>query len=223
MKTVSMTIDGQRIQAPEGLSVLWAALHSGIYIPNLCSLEDDEAPMAACRLCFVEIAGRDRPVTACTEAVCEGMAVNTRGAGALSLARSGFRLLMASHPVDCAHCARNGVCELQRIAHHLRATLRPKGLHRLSRSLPIDDSHPAVVYDPNKCVLCGRCVRVCRRYSGVLGFAHRGFGRVVTTFGDRPLGETACQGCAACAAVCPTGALVAREPAIPAAAGACRR
>jgi formate dehydrogenase major subunit/NADH-quinone oxidoreductase subunit G len=211
MKTVTLAIDGQQVTAPEGQSVLWAALDSGVYIPNLCSLRGDAEPMAACRLCFVEIAGEGQPVAACTETVAEGMEVNTRGESALKLSRSGFRLLMASHPVDCGHCARNRTCELQKIARHLGTTLRPRHLRHLTRGLPVDNSHPGVVYDPNKCVLCGRCVRSCPQYAGILGFAHRGFNRIVTTFGDRPLGESACDGCPACAGVCPTGALVARD------------
>jgi formate dehydrogenase major subunit/NADH-quinone oxidoreductase subunit G len=173
MKTVTLAIDGQQVTAPEGQSVLWAALDSGVYIPNLCSLRGDAEPMAACRLCFVEIAGEGQPVAACTETVAD--------------------------------------CELQKIARHLGTTLRPRHLRHLTRGLPVDNSHPGVVYDPNKCVLCGRCVRSCPQYAGILGFAHRGFNRIVTTFGDRPLGESACDGCPACAGVCPTGALVARD------------
>ncbi len=113
MDTVSLTINGREITASRGASLLQVALDNGIYIPNLCAIRDEPEPMAACRLCFVEIEGNDRPVTdctdhtepvtACTEPVREGMVVNTRGAKALRLARRGFELLMATHPVDCAH------------------------------------------------------------------------------------------------------------------------
>ena len=213
MKRVSLTIDGKKITAGEGEKLLWVALDNGIYIPNLCSLRDNLEPPAACRLCFVEVEGKDAPVTACTEIVAEGMAVNTRGEKALRLARSGFGLVMASHPVDCAHCAKNRHCELQKIAHHLNIKLKSNRFKRLIRELPVDDSNPLFIHDPNKCVLCGRCVWVCRERLGigVLGFAHRGFERVVTTFCNEPIGESQCQECGECVSVCPTGALVFKD------------
>ncbi|HUT68206.1 MAG TPA: 2Fe-2S iron-sulfur cluster-binding protein, partial [Dehalococcoidales bacterium] len=183
MKTVTLTIDGKKITAHVGEKLLRVALDNGIYIPNLCAIRDKPMPNAACRLCFVEIEGRKSPVTACTEPVAEGMVVNTRGEKALELARAGFELLMASHALDCAHCPANGACELQKIARHLHASLKTKRFRLLLRNLPVDDSNPLFIYDPNKCILCGRCVWVCRQdiKSGVFGFAHRGFERVLTT------------------------------------------
>jgi len=213
MKTVTLTIDGKKIRAPEGQKVLWAALGNGIYIPNLCALRDALEPPAACRLCFVEVEGKEQPVTACTEPVRKGMIVNTKGPKALRLARTAFELFMSSLPVDCAHCAKNRSCELQKIAHHLSAKLKTKRFRKLERKLPIDSSSSVFVYDPNKCVLCGRCIWICRERLGIgaLGFAHRGFDRVVTTFGDEPIGESKCQGCEECVAVCPTGALTFKD------------
>ncbi len=209
MKTISLTIDGQKIKAHPGEKVLWAALDNGVYIPNLCAIQND-SEAAACRLCFVEVTGKEQPVTACTEPVTAGMVVNTRGKSALRLARSAFELLMASHPVDCAHCASNGSCELQKIARHLGVSLKAKRLRKLTRELPVDNSHPLFNYDPNKCVLCGRCFQICREKLGigVLGFAYRGFQRVVTTFANDPLGRSRCQECGECVRVCPVGALV---------------
>ena len=213
MKTVSLTIDGRRITAPDGENLLRVALDNGIYIPNLCALRDKPEPAASCRLCFVEVEGKRQPVTACTETISEGMVVNTKGAKALRLARTGFELLMASEPADCARCPANLACELQTIAHHLGAKLKSKRFRKLLRRLPIDDSNPQFIYDPNKCVLCGRCVWVCRQHLGVgvLGFAHRGFDRVVTTFGDEPIGEFRCQNCGECISVCPTAALAFKD------------
>ncbi len=206
MNTVSIIIDGRRVTANAGEKLLWVALDNGIYIPNLCALRDALEPAASCRLCFVRVEGKEQPVTACTEEITEGMVVDTKGA--LPLARAGFELLMASHPVDCARCIKNLACELQKIAKHLRVSLKPRHLRRLVRELPVDDSNPLFTYDPNKCVLCERCVWVCRHRagSGVLGFAHRGFDRIVTTFCDEPIGID-CQDCTQCVAVCPTGAL----------------
>ena len=213
MKKVSLTIDGKQITAKEGDKLLWVARDNGIYIPNLCALRDRAEPAAACRLCFVEVEGKEQPVTACTEEVTEGMVVNTRGEKALRLAGTAFELLMASHPVDCAHCLSNGSCELQTVARHLKIKLKTKRFKKLLRYLPIDDSNPLFIYDPNKCVLCGRCVWVCREHlcSNVLGFAHRGFQRVVTTFADEPIGSSRCLECSECVRVCPTGALAFKD------------
>lgn len=99
------------------------------------------------------------------------------------------------------------------IAHHLGVKLNSKRFRKLLRELPIDYSNPLFIYDPNKCVLCGRCIWICRKHLGigVLGFAHRGFERVVTTFGDEPIGEFRCQECGECISACPTGALVFKE------------
>lgn len=210
MTKVSITIDGKRIVAGEGEKLLWVALDNGIYIPNLCAIHDKPEPDASCRLCFVEIEGREQPVTACTETVSDGMVVNTRGKNALSLARSGFELLLASHPVDCGNCAASGRCELQKLARHLGVKLNTKRYRKLLRELPVDDSHPLISYDPNKCVLCGRCIWACRK-KGILGFARRGFQRVVTTFASEPLGTAGCQDCKECVSVCPTGAMIFKQ------------
>jgi bidirectional [NiFe] hydrogenase diaphorase subunit len=210
MGKISLTIDGKKIKAREGEKVLWAALANGIYIPNLCALRDKETPSASCRLCWVEVKGR--AVTACTTTVEDGMVVNTKGAKAQRLPRTALELLLASNEVDCANCPANGACELQKIAAHLKVRLNTKRFRKILRELPIDDSSPDFTYDPNKCVLCGRCIWVCRSQNiGALGFAHRGFKRRMTTFGDEPMAKSNCQDCAQCVAVCPTGALVLKK------------
>jgi len=209
MKTVSLTISGKEVKARQGDKVLWAALDNGIYIPNLCALRDASESAASCRLCWVEIKGKSKPVTACTETVKEGMVVNTGGEGALRLARTALELFLASNVVDCAHCPASGSCELQKIAGYLGVKLKTKHFRKILRNLPLDASSPLFSYDPNKCVLCGRCIWVCRQRLGIgaLGFAHRGFNRRLTTFGDEPIGEAGCEGCGDCVTVCPTGAL----------------
>jgi formate dehydrogenase major subunit/NADH-quinone oxidoreductase subunit G len=213
MGKVTLTINGKQVKAPSGQTLLWAALDNGIDIPNLCAMRDRIEPEASCRLCWVEIEGKDRPVTACTETVAEGMVVNTRGEKAVALARAGLELLMASHALDCAHCPANGTCELQKIARVLGCSLKPKRLRLITRDLPVDASNPLFTYDANKCVLCGRCIWVCRTKvkNGALGFAHRGFARRVTTFADEPMGAVGCADCAACVMACPTGALAMKD------------
>jgi len=209
MKEVFLTIDGKKVKAKEGEKILWVALENGIYIPNLCAIREKMQPSASCRLCFVEVEGENEPVIACTEPVREGMVVNTRGKNALRLARTAAGLLLASHPIDCGHCLKNRSCELQKIAKHLRIKLKTKRFRRLERNLPIDESSSLFVYDPNKCVLCGKCVWVCQEKLsiGAIGFTRRGFKRMVSTFQDKPMAETMCNQCAECVKVCPVGAL----------------
>jgi formate dehydrogenase major subunit/NADH-quinone oxidoreductase subunit G len=206
-ETVSITIDGREIAAPLGEKLLYVALENGIYIPHLCAIKENTRPHAACRLCFVEVEGYPRPVTSCTEVVREGMQVVTRSPVLDRLVQTGFEMLMSNHRIECKSCPSNGACELQRIAKERKWRLKPKRLPVLDRDLPVDDTAPNVVYDPNKCVLCSRCVWTCRQSgSGTLGFAHRGFDRVMTTFGGAPLGESNCGDCAACAEACPVSA-----------------
>ena len=209
MKNLSLTIDGKKILCSEAKMILWAALENGIYIPNLCAIQEKAEPSASCRLCFVEVEGKNEPVVACTERVQEGMVVSTRGKNALRLARTAAELILANHPVDCGHCLKNRSCELQRIAHHLGIKLITKRFRKIERNLPIDESSPLFTYDPNKCVLCGKCVWVCQEKFGVgmIGFTRRGFKRRVSTFQDKPIGQSICGECTQCVTMCPVGSL----------------
>jgi formate dehydrogenase major subunit/NADH-quinone oxidoreductase subunit G len=213
MKTIHITIDGKEIEGSEGEMLLSAAQEHGIYIPNLCAVREMSEPYGACRLCFVEIDGESLPVTACTTRMREGMAVNTKGAKALRLARTAFELILSNHPVDCAHCLKSGSCELQKIAKHLGVKLNTKKFKKILRERPIDESGPVWIYEPNKCVLCGKCVRYCqeRLDTRTIGFAYRGFQRWVTTFGDEPVGLSECRDRAELAEICPVGAFVSKK------------
>ncbi|SFG25795.1 formate dehydrogenase major subunit [Desulfotomaculum arcticum] len=208
MREITITIDDRLISAREGDILLWAALDNGVYIPHLCAHREElKHPSASCRLCFVEVQGRPMPVPACTVKVSDGLVVNTRSERVDALVAAGFELIMSNHRLDCKNCAANGNCGLQRIAKERKLRLKPKNLPVLERDLQVDSSADGIVYDPNKCVLCGHCIRSCRSDGkGILGFTRRGYDRIVTTFGDVPLGESGCNSCGACASACPVGA-----------------
>jgi len=210
MKKIHISIDGKEIECFEGETLLWVALDQGIYIPNLCALKERSEPFGGCRLCFVEVEGEAFPVTACTKKVKDGMVVNTKGERALRLSRTAFELILSNHPVDCAHCLKSGSCELQRIAKHLRVKLKTKRFKKFLRDLPIDETSPVFTYDPNKCVLCGKCVWLCQEKFDKkgIGFAYRGFQKWVTTFYDEPIGLSECRDLIELTEVCPVGAFV---------------
>ncbi len=213
MKPIQLSIDGKEIACSEDEMLLWTALDNGIYVPNLCAMRERAEPYGACRLCFVEIEGESAPVTACTTQVKEGMVVHTKGKKALRLARTAFELILSNHPVDCGHCLKSGSCELQKIAQSLGVKLNTKRFRKFLKDRPIDETSPVFVYDSNKCVLCGRCVWLCQEKLDIdaLGFAHRGFQRWVTTFGDQPVGRSGCKDRIELVEVCPVGAFVARD------------
>jgi bidirectional [NiFe] hydrogenase diaphorase subunit len=211
MKLVTLTIDGVEVKAEQGANLLWAALDNGFYIPNMCAVRELDPPFASCRLCFVEIEGRNAPVTACTETVSDSMVIHLNTPKVQRLRNTAFELLLSHHHLDCRNCAKNRNCELQNIASRLGLKLRLKRFRRIPRELPVDSSHPLFTYDPNKCVVCGKCVWVCHEQgTGILDFAFRGIDTIVTTLAGIPLAETGCNSCLACVAVCPVGALVAK-------------
>jgi len=216
MKTVSLLIDNQKISAPEGANLLQVALENGIYIPNLCANRERDFPFAGCRLCLVEVKGYPEPVTACTEIVREGMVVSTNTEKVKRLQRTAFELLLSTHRVDCGHCWKNKKCELQKIASYLRIKLKSTRFRLILKNLPPDDSHPLFLYDPDKCVLCGKCVWVCREKMkiGYLNFAYRGSEMQVTAFINDDEIEAClqfCSQCMKCVEACPVGALAPKN------------
>ena len=215
MDLITLTIDDVQIKTPRGEKLLWAALDNGIYIPNLCSIREADLPFGACRLCFVEIEGRSSPVTACTQIDEEEMVVHTDTPRVNRLRRTAFELLLSHHHIDCRNCAKNRNCELQKIASHLKLKLKLQKFRPIPRTMPIDTSHTLFTYDPNKCVLCGKCVWVCnQRGIGAIDFAFRGIDTQVCTFTSVPLIDSDCNSCLECVNICPVGALVTKDSVI---------
>jgi bidirectional [NiFe] hydrogenase diaphorase subunit len=210
---VSILVDQQKIVVQEGTPLLKACLDSGITIPNLCYLKEVDPAPASCRLCFVEIDGVDRPVAACSVPVQAAMVVRTDTPAVRRLQRTALKLLLSVHDVDCKNCPANHKCALQHLARFLNVGLKPKGLQQRLKEPPIDDRHPCLDYYANRCVLCGRCVAVCRAASDrpALTFAKRGFDTVVSFFGRTDSVRSDCAACRACIATCPVGALALKD------------
>jgi NADH-quinone oxidoreductase subunit G/NADP-reducing hydrogenase subunit HndD len=207
---LNITINGRPAEAQPGETILEALNRASVKVPTLCHVEG-LAPTGACRLCMVELEANHQLVPACSYPVAEGMAVGTRTPDVLEARRTILELLLSNHPDDCLYCLRNGNCDLQRLA-------KEHGIdQRLSRGkqtkIPLDMSGPALVRDPEKCILCGRCVRVCEEIQTVsaIDFVGRGCNAYIGTAFGRGLNVSSCIHCGQCVRVCPTGALVERN------------
>jgi iron-only hydrogenase group A len=208
---MSIIINGKEIEVTAGETVLRAARRAGIEIPHLCSLDWAPSPSASCRLCVVEVEGAPRLQTSCTLEARDGMSVRTHTPRILKARRAILELLIASHPQDCLTCVRAGGCELAELAGDLG--VRERRYVGAVKEHAMDISSPALWRDPNKCVLCGRCVTMCHDVQGVgaIDFTGRGFRTKVAPGFSIGLNVSACVYCGQCARVCPTGAIVERN------------
>ncbi len=211
--TVKIRVDEKQLEVKKGQSVLQACLANDITIPNLCFMEGMSEPPASCRLCFVQVAGMDKPVTSCTVEVADGMVVHTDTPAVRRLQRSGLRLLLSVHEVDCKNCPANKQCALQDLARFLNVGLKTKRFEHYLKDVGMDDSHPTLTHFPNRCVLCGKCIHVCRTTHDrpLPALAGRGFDTVINFYGAWEPDNIPCNDCSACADICPVGALVLKS------------
>lgn len=206
MEMISMTIDGIKTQVPKGRTVLEAARELNIHIPTLCFLKGLNE-VGSCRMCVVEVKGARTLQASCILQAQDGMEVLTSSKKVREARATILELILARHERECLICSRNLNCELQKLAEEM-------GIDKLDyqnekKPYAVDYASPSVVRDQNKCILCGRCVRVCKNVqgTGVIDFVGRGIETVVTTPFEKSLSDIACINCGQCIKVCPVGAL----------------
>lgn len=203
---ITIEANGKKLVAKPGEMLLAVLRRNGINVPTLCNMED-MAPSGACRMCVVEVEGQRGLVPSCAFPVSEGMKVKTNSPRAIMARKTIVELLLANHPDDCNYCVRNGTCQLQDLAHELG--VRERRFTGPRNQYFIDKSSPSIVRDPAKCILCGKCVRVCEEIQCVsaIDFTNRGSKTIVGTAFNKGLNVSSCINCGQCILVCPTGAL----------------
>lgn len=213
-QTVTLSIDNQEVTVPKGTTILEAAKGLGVEIPTLCHLKE-LAPDGSCRMCVVEVEGGRRGglTTACTAHCQEDMVVSTHSEKVADSRRFILDLLLSNHKLECFSCGKNGDCQLQQYAldYGIDATSFTEG-----KRMPChqeDTSNPFFSYDPEKCIMCRRCVRVCQLRQGrdVLSIANRGFETKMMPSYGQPFDQSICESCGNCVSSCPTGALTAKD------------
>jgi len=206
----TLTIDGTKIEVPEGATVLQACRQAGAKVPTLCYLEDVQT-IGACRVCLVEIEGAKALVASCAQPANDGMVVHTNSPRVRKGRRTVVELLLSEHDGNCQTCVRQGDCELRIMAQDMGIMdVRYEG-EKTARI--IDDSTPALIRDSGKCIMCRRCVTVCNETQGVGGLfpQGRGFTTVIGPAFASDLADVVCVQCGQCAAVCPVGAIIEKS------------
>ena len=220
MDLVTLHIDDTEVQAPSGTTVLEAAQSFDIAIPTLCSHPDFTAS-GRCRVCVVEVDGYAQLLPSCRLMVEQGMVVKTQTSKVIASRRMSVELLVAQHPMQCLTCYRNGKCQLQELAKQFgihgsrfsrRETVVSDGKPDYPR-LPLDDKSPAILHDPNLCVLCGLCIDACRTVQqvDVIDFAYRGCRRHIEPAFGQSLHDVECTACGQCIQVCPVNAFAEKS------------
>ncbi|MGC3432893.1 formate dehydrogenase subunit alpha [Enterococcus faecalis] len=213
-QTVTLSIDNQEVTVPKGTTILEAAKGLGVEIPTLCHLKE-LAPDGSCRMCVVEVEGGRRGglTTACTAHCQEDMVVAIHSEKVADSRRFILDLLLSNHKLDCFSCGKNGDCQLQQYAldYGIDATSFTEG-----KRMPChqeDTSNPFFSYDPEKCIMCRRCARVCQLRQGrdVLSIANRGFETKMMPSYGQAFDQSICESCGNCVSSCPTGALTAKD------------
>jgi len=208
MGKINLFIDGAQISAEDGSSVLEAALAADIYIPHICS-HPDLTTQGGCKLCVVEIEGIEGTVSSCETTVAEGMKVTTKSDRLTRLRNTAMEFMLAGHPAECTSCKAYLNCELQALKQYLGVVhSRMKEIHKENNN--INTGNPLIVREMERCIQCGRCVRVCKdiRGVGILDYQKKNDETYIGTTDDLPLADSGCRFCSACVEVCPTGALV---------------
>lgn len=202
----TIQVNNKKIRAEKGETILSALNRNGIIIPTLCRIKEF-TPTGACRMCVVEVEGRDRLVTACSQPVEEWMKIKTHSPRVITARKTIVELLLSNHPDDCLYCDRNLNCELQRLSEELN--IRERRIRAKKIKPRLDQSSPAIVRELSKCILCGRCVRVCEEVitSTSLDFINKGRETHVGAAMDKDFNFSSCVHCGQCVLVCPTGAL----------------
>ncbi len=204
----TITINGKKVEFTNEKNLLTVIRNAGIDLPTLC-YHSELSTFGACRLCTVEN-DRGQCFASCSEEPRDGMVIYTHTERLRRHRKLVVELLLAAHCRDCTTCMKSGECVLQELAHKMG--VREVRFENYKTPKPVDYSSPAIVRDPNKCILCGNCVRVCSEIQGigVLGFAHRGTDAEVTPAFEKKLSATQCVSCGQCRVYCPTGALTIR-------------
>jgi len=206
MATVNITIDGKKLQVEKDLTILEAARQAKIKIPTLCFLKDINE-IGACRMCLVEIKGARSLQASCVYPVSEGLDIHTQSPSVREARKVTLELILSNHDKRCLTCIRSKNCELQSLAEELN--IKDIRFEGQSIAFPIDDFSPSIVRDPNKCVLCRRCVSVCKNVQtvSVISATERGFKSTISCAFDKSLADVPCTMCGQCITVCPVGAL----------------
>ena len=206
MEKVNITIDGVKMEVPSTYTILDAAREAGIDIPTLCHLKEINE-IGACRMCIVEVEGARGFATSCVMPVSEGMVVRTNTPAVRDARKVTLELLLSNHDRKCLTCTRSGNCELQALAEKLNITdIEFEGEMTGGE---LDELSPSIVRDPKKCILCKRCVAMCKKVQkvGAIDTINRGFKSRISTSCDKSLNDIPCSLCGQCITACPTGAL----------------